>query len=172
MSTFSPRTAAEPMAFSRSDFRRGAFASWICFMVLLIVALVVPAILNSGLPWGPPWTMIALYLMFGVPIGGVVSAIVVLVTAPALLRVSRRLAKTSRISVHVVVYASFGAILGLVIATMGVLLARGDVGYSFSTGFPWIVAAMCALSVVSGWGWTVWRQRRRPRMPEHDDTTT
>lgn len=116
--------------------------------------------------------MIALYLMFGAPIGGVVSAIVVLVTAPALLPVSRRLAKTSRISLHLVVYASFGAILGLVIATLGVLLTRGDLAYTFSTGFPWIVAVMCALSVVSGWGWTVWRQRRRPRMPEDDEAMT
>src|SRR5690606_36535299 len=126
-----PTDDLEPMAFTRSEFRRGAFASWIAFMILLIVALVVPAVLNSGLPWGPPWAMIALYLMFGVPIGGVVSAVVVLVIAPVLLLVSRRLAKISRLSVHIVAYASFGAILGLVITTAGVLLARGDLACTF-----------------------------------------
>lgn len=155
-----PTKADQPMTFTGAEFRRGAFAAWLAFMIQLICLLVVTAVLNSGLPWGPPQAMIALYLMYGVPIGGAVSAAVVLITAPVLLLISRRLVRVRRVSVHIVVYTAFGAFLGLFITAVSVLLTRGDFGYVYSTWFPAMVAAVCAASVVAGWGWTVWRHRR------------
>lgn len=131
-------------------------------MILLTSLLVVTAVLNSGLPWGPPLAMITLYLVYGVPIGGVVSAVVVLITAPILRLIARRLVRVRQLSVHIMVYATFGALLGLVITTASVLFTGGDFGYVYSTWFPVLVAAACAVSVVSGWGWTVW-WHRKPR---------
>ncbi|MGO2748014.1 hypothetical protein [Microbacterium sp.] len=157
-----PRAAEEPMAFTRAEFRQGAFAAWGAFMILLIATLIVTAVLQSGLPWGPPLATIVLYLMFGVPIGGVVSALVTLAAAPVVRVIARRLARTRRISVHVTVYAAFGALLGLILVSVSVLLTRGDYAYTFSSPLPWATAALCALALVSGWGWTVWRNRCRP----------
>ncbi|MGL3150643.1 hypothetical protein ACSS7Z_09785 [Microbacterium sp. A82] len=163
MTEVSPRTVEEPMAFTDGEFRQGAFAAWISFMLLLVSMLIVTAVLNSGLPWGPPLAMITLYLMFGVPVGGAVSAVVTLIAAPILRLIARRLARSPRIIVHVAVYTAFGVLLGFVVLSAGVLITRGSFAYVFSTWFPAMVATMCALSVVSGWAWTARRHKRVPR---------
>ncbi len=162
------RTPERPMAFSRAEFSLGAVASWIAFMILLVAALVVTAVQQSGLPWGPPLSMIALYLMFGIPIGGAVSAVVTLVASPVARAIAHRLVKTRRISVHLAAYAAFGAALGLVVLIIGVLLSQGDFASTFSTPMPWTVAGLCALAVASGWAWTV-RHVTRPPRPPHPD---
>lgn len=163
------RTPDRPMAFTRGEFRLGAFAAWVAFMILLVVALIVTAVQQSGLPWGPPSSMIALYLMFGVPIGGAVSAVVTLASAPVARVLARRLAGTRRISVHVAAYAAFGALLGFAVLGVVALPTGVDFVYIFSTPFAWLVATLCAFAVVGGWAWTMWWHLHRPSPRPHPD---
>jgi len=156
------------MAFTRAEFRLGALAAWIAFMILLIAALIVTAVQQSGLPWGPPLSMIALYLMFGVPIGGAVSGAVTLIAAPVARTLARRLARTPSIGVHVTAYAAFGTLLGFAVLGTGVLLTQGDFAFLFSTPMPWLVPAACALAIVSGWTWTIRHHNRPVRRPDPD----
>ena len=162
------RTPDRPMAFTRAEFRLGALAAWIAFMILLIAALIVTAVQQSGLPWGPPLSMIALYLMFGVPIGGAVSGAVTLIAAPVARTLARRLARTPSIGVHVTAYAAFGTLLGFAVLGTGVLLTQGDFAFLFSTPMPWLVPAACALAIVSGWAWTIRHHNRPARRPDPD----
>ncbi|WP_300265777.1 hypothetical protein [Microbacterium sp.] len=161
------RTPEKPMGFTGAEFCRGALAAWLLFMAILTVYLTVSAALQSGGAWGSPLSMIALYLMFGVPIGGIVSGVVTLVTAPLVHLFARRLAHTSRLSIHALAYAAIGALLGLVVGGVAALVAQSDLAVVFSTWFPWFVAAVCAVSIVGGWGWTVWRVTR-PRRADPD----
>src|SRR5690606_19168074 len=48
------RSADSPMEFTPGEFRTGALAAWIIFMLLLVCVLTVLGVLQSGAPWGPP----------------------------------------------------------------------------------------------------------------------
>lgn len=161
------RPPEKPMGFTGAEFCRGAFAAWLVFMILLTLYLIVSAIVQSGGAWGSPLSMVQLYLMFGVPIGGIVSAFVTLMAAPLIYLIARRLAHTARLTVHVLVYAVFGAVLGLAVLGVAALVSQSQLAVVFTTGFSWLVAAVCAVSVAGGWGWTVWRLTR-PRRADPD----
>lgn len=151
------RSADSPMEFTPGEFCRGALAAWIIFMLLLVCVLTVLGVLQSGALWGPPLSGVPLYLMFGIPVGGVVSAVITLVAAPVVRLIARRLSRTSRIGIHLVVHAALGVLLGLAVASIWILLSRTGYVSVFTTAFPWVTAAMCALSIVGGWVWTVRR---------------
>lgn len=163
----SPRTPDEPMAFTRDEFWRGALAAWCAFMILLCVTLIVAGIQTSGLPWGPPLSMITLYLMFGVPIGGFVAAVVTVVVSPAAWALGRALRRTRRIVAHLLAYAAFGAAMGCTVVLLSVLLTSGDASYTLASPLAWLTPPLCALAVACGWAWTVRRSRRGAR-PDAD----
>lgn len=156
------RTDAEPMAFTGKEFARGAFAAWLTFMVLLLSTLIVTAILESGEPWGSPLSMIFVYLVYGIPIGALVSAVVALLMSPVAWAIGRGLRRQPRLLMHLAAYLLLGAAIGLLLVFGSAVVSRGDVGELLSNWFPWFAAAACAVSVAAGWAWTV-RQAVRER---------
>jgi len=166
-SEFTPvRTAAFPMAFSRREFWRGVRASWLTAMLLLIIGLTIAAILDSGLPWGPPLSMIFIYLMYGVPIGGLVSGVVAVALSPAAWLLGRALSREGRVPVHLVAYASLGAVVGLLTLVTYLAIVGANVGYAFTTPAPLVLAGGSAIAVVTGWIWTVRKSQaeQEPRL--------
>lgn len=168
-----PRSKSEPMSFTRAEFRRGAVAAWCAFMILLSVVLIVVAIQQSGLPWGPPLATITLYLMFGLPVGGVIAAVITVVASPAAWVIGRALRRTRRVAVHLVAYVAFGAALGGTTLLLSVLIASGDLHYALTSPIAWLTPLMCALAVAGGWTWALRRIDRRPQQDTdaaHEDS--
>jgi hypothetical protein len=147
MSGLSPRTPVEPMAFTRTEFLRGARSAWLWATFLHILA----------------WTLI----FFPV---GMVSAYYVVPSAVAALVVGvapawwlgRLLRRTRPIAAHVVAFAAFGAAIG--VATTLAFVAIGGMGNLFGDGFPFWMTAVNAVAsaaaVVRGWWSTALRALR------------
>lgn len=148
------------MAFTGKEFARGAFAAWVVFMVLLFSTLVVAGVLESGEPWGPPLSVITLYLIYGIPIGALVSAVVTFVMSPVAWAIGRGLRRQPRLPAHVAAYLLLGSAIGVLLVFGSAVVSRGDVGSLVTNWFPWFAATACAVSVAAGWGWTVRRAVR------------
>lgn len=156
-----PRTKTAPMAFTRREFWRGVRASWCIFMIELTAVLIGMGIVQSGLPWGPPLSMVTLYLVVGLPVGGAVSAVVAALSSPLAWYLGRRLATTRTIAVHLAAFALLGALIGTVlIGTIALLSGAAATRYVFGWPFSGVVVGVCVAAVVGGWAWTAWRSHR------------
>ncbi|MDP3950738.1 hypothetical protein [Microbacterium sp.] len=153
------------MAFSRWQFWRGVVAAWVVFMMLLALFLTFTAVVQSGPPWGSPYSTVVIYLMYGIPVGGITAAVIAVVAAPAAWAVARGLSSTRRIGLHLGAYLTLGAVLGLSVPVVSTLIGRGDLVHAFEVGYPWYAAAGCAVSITAGWSWTVWRSVREGSAP-------
>ena len=87
-------------------------AAWVIFMGILVIALVLTAVAESGYPWGPPLSMITLYLLYGVPLGGIIAGLAMLAGAPVAWALGRLLVRTNWILVHIASYSALGAVIG------------------------------------------------------------
>lgn len=105
-----------------------------------------------------------MYLLFGLPVGGLVSAVITAAASPAAWLVGRALRRSGRIVIHVLAYAALGAALGCAVILLGLL---GELHHTYTTPLVWVTPALCALTVVTGWAWTVRRTRHEPR-PDQD----
>ncbi len=163
------------MAFRRSELLHGAWVSWLTFVTLMSVTLVVAAVVSDlvstirdgAQPWGVSLLVIALPMALA--IGGPVAGLVVLALLPVVAAMARRLARVGSVRVHVAVYASLGAAIGLVACVVWITATGGS--WSDLAVFWWgvlTVMAVCAASVAHGW----WRAMRRalypPRRTPHD----
>lgn len=166
----SPRTPEEPMAFTRSEFWRGALSAWCVFVVLLTAALILLAVVQSSPSWGPPLSMIAVYLMFGVPVGSIVAAIVTVVAAPGAWLLGRGLVRCRRIPLHVAAYFAFGFVIGFLVLLVTTMSSGTEPLYALSHPDAWGMPVLGGLAVTGGWVWNLLRIRRyeAPRRPRFD----
>jgi hypothetical protein len=146
-------TVENRMRFTRREFWRGAWSAWLLFMIALTGILVVTGILQSGPPWGSAFSSVVVFLLYGIPIGGVVSLLVMLAGSPLAWGLGRLLAVADHIVAHLLAFAGLGAAIGAAVT------ATGIIGYP-PTPFIAVVIAACALSVTGGWYWTFWRSRQ------------
>lgn len=137
----SPRTASEPMAFTRTEFWQGLTSAWLWSLPLLLVpwAVFLGYYAVVAVLYIVPWSVGAT-LAFGAP-------------AYFLGRVLRRI---PRVPVHLTAFAVLGAVVGA--ATTGVLFVvdpslRQAMGAMILT----VNVAGSALAVTVGW----WRTARR-----------
>lgn len=129
-------------------------------MGILVIALVLTAVAESGYPWGPPLSMITLYLLYGVPVGGIVAGLAMLAGAPVAWALGRLLVRTNWILVHIASYSALGAVIGIVAVVLGPVL-NGFSGIAvLGQPFAAIVAGACGISVAGGWSWTFWQTSR------------
>ena len=149
-SLMSPRTAAEPMAFTGAEFFRGVAAAW--GWAMLLPTLVYASMFGGAGVAG---------VIFVVPTA-TAATVLFAVTAWSLGRALRR---SPRVGVHMISFAALGAAIG-VAATAGYLLsANGRIGNSFDTVLFVVNAACGAAAVAHGWRFTArralgWRRRR------------
>ena len=146
--------------FTRREFWRGAWAAWAIFMGILVIALVVVAVAQSSPLWGPPLASIALYLIYGVPIGGIIACLAMLAGSPAAWGLGRLLARTDRILIHVASYAALGAVVGTAVTAIAAMLSGTFEIAVIAQPFTTMVMGACAISVAGGWLWS-FRQANR-----------
>lgn len=152
VTTGSPRTEAEPMAFTREEFLRGVFAAGGWF-------LLIDTVLN-------------IYLMVGVLLVVVVAAfwtaIAALAFGPVAHAIGRGLRRTSALRVHLLAFAGLGLVVGVVMTVIALsafgggpwnLVWDGWFSYMFATH---VVAATVAVPL--GW-WHTARKALRPHAP-------
>jgi hypothetical protein len=126
------------MNFSRSEFLEGALAAWLWFLVIHQALLLVPA---GG------YGFLALYLTLLWSFGALV------IGSPFAFGLGQALRRERRLWVHIVAFAFFGLVIGVVTTALASWLLDG-------TGW-WLFASLTAVSacpaVVLGW----WRAVRR-----------
>jgi signal transduction histidine kinase len=141
MTETSPRTQTEPMAFTRTEFWRGATSAWLWFIPLSLA------------PWtiffGPYAVIAAMYV---VPWS--IGAALVFATPAYLL--GRALRRIPRMPVHLLAFASLGAAVG--VATTVVLFAVDpSLGQAMGAAILTVNTAASTAAVTIGW----WRSARR-----------
>ncbi|CAH0202862.1 hypothetical protein SRABI121_02531 [Microbacterium sp. Bi121] len=156
------------MAFSRAEFFRGAIASWLWFIVVHQLCLLLTmggygvVVLSLTLPWS-----------FGA----------LLIGSPLAYLIGRALRGERRRWVHELIFGLFGLVVGVLTTALAVWLT-GD-GLGDPAGW-WPIAAIMAASacpaVVLGWRFGARETRgpetrRRPRRrvdpdAEHEDSAT
>lgn len=147
----SPRTVAQPMAFTRGEFVRGAISAWLWAIGILIVG----------------WTV-------AIPFWGLLSAIYVLPAATIALVVfaaptwfvAHTLRRVASVAVHTVALATIGVVIGIVATTA--LVATGTAGYIPFGALAMSNALAAALAMVLGWRRGA-RAVLRSRTPEPAD---
>lgn len=138
----SPRSDAEPMAFRDREFLRGAVAAWGWYLISMVIVSVM-------------WlTALPYVLIFGVP----VSAVALLAWSPFAYMLGTALRRVRRVSVHLIAFSLFGAIVGAITMMLFVGFMSGFQPSSWD-GFGLYApyALTPALAVPFAW----WRTARR-----------
>lgn len=148
----SPRTPAEPMAFTRAEFWRGAYAAWWMYLIALVICCVA-----SGGGYGVAAVPYALL------IGGPIALVAMYVFSPLAYVLGRSLRRVSAPGCHLLLFGMLGLITG--VATMGVFGLVGGLPPG-SGAFFWIFAAPAGLTVPFGWWFTARQALRRDRRHE------
>ncbi|GGM51203.1 hypothetical protein [Microbacterium saperdae] len=141
------------MRFTRREFWRGAWSAWLLFMIALTGTLVVTGVLQSGPPWGNVFSSIVVFLLYGIPIGGAVSLLVMLAGSPLAWGLGRLLVATDHVVAHLLAFAGLGAAIGAAVTASGII---GQPPAPFVA----VVIVTCAISVAGGWYRTFWRSRQ------------
>jgi len=95
-----------------------------------------------------------------------VSGVVAVALSPAAWLLGRALSREGRVPVHLVAYASLGAVVGLLTLVTYLAIVGANVGYAFTTPAPLVLAGGSAIAVVTGWIWTVRKSQaeQEPRL--------
>lgn len=169
------RTMAGPMAFTRDDFIRGAAWTLGSFLALLLIAETLILVANDLLRTPTPPNVATLSstaflpLVLGgtVVIGGPIAALCLLVGSPVAYRLARTMRHESRVTVHLIVFALFGALFGALCAgaVVSLLVVMGGAAPSWPAiagGAAW-GAPFTAAAMVIGWLIASGRARRQGR---------
>jgi steroid 5-alpha reductase family enzyme len=154
----SVRTWEEPMAFTSGEFLRGTVVSWLAFNLLFALALVVSETSTHDPVWGPLAGMLAVLLIYSVPIALVVSGIVTLLCCGAAWALGSRLRRTRSLAPHVIGYTVLGTVIGAVVVGgyQLVVVHTLDLGNWLAL----LVLICSAAALPLGWGWAVRHARR------------
>lgn len=106
MTDASPRTPEEPMAFTRAEFGRGAWAAWFWYLATLIPTSLLSAPLMG---WDSVFVGLSA-LIFVVP----VSLVALALLAPAALGIGHALRRIADVRVHVAAFTALGAVVGAI----------------------------------------------------------
>jgi ABC-type Fe3+ transport system permease subunit len=163
--TPSPRSASEPMAFSKDELWAGGSWAWLSFNVLLLLGMAILALWSevasaSHGSTGIGIATVVIVLFYTVVVGGAVSLGVMIIGLPGAWLVARGLRRVASVSSHVAVHGFLGAVLGvIVVAVYASAFGRGRVLETFWTPLLPIMVTLTATSVLFGW----WMASRRAR---------
>lgn len=159
----SPRTTAEPMAFTRDELLGGALRTWALFVVLFVGCLLVALV---GASWGSGASAIGFVVIvvgYAALICAVIAAFATVVLIPAIWLLGRALRRERHLAVHLSVYTILGAAVAAAAAASAHLIGRGHPGLTMA------VAAAALVAVPLGWWLTARTALRRDRgvLPRH-----
>lgn len=159
----SPRTPQRPMAFTGEELARGGVWTWLVFLALVALIVIVPELAStltdgwvalwSGDDAGAIWSARIVGLFAGLPVllialvvCGMLSGLVALVVTPLAGLVGRGLACVRHRAVHLCAQLALGAVVGA-----GVALGIGALsGWWYP---PLVVIASSATAVAAASGW-------------------
>lgn len=171
VSLLTPRTADEPMAFTRDEFWRGAMRAWGAFLVLLLIGEIVASVVSdvtyaaqSDVAHMSSVSILPIVLGMSLLIGGTVSGASLLLGIPLARRMATALRRQRRISVHVACYAVFGFVFGGVIGagTYALAFFSSSVAVALEAvlAVGAIAGALTSVAVTGAW-WTIVRRALR-----------
>ncbi len=132
------------MTFSISEFLRGALAAWLSFLVIHQALLFLP---TAG------YGFVGLYLTFPWSFGALV------IGSPFAFALGWALRRQPRWWVHIVAFASFGLVIGVVTTALASWLSGESTEYGW-----WLYASLTAASacpaVALGWWYAARRAHR------------
>lgn len=141
----SPRTAEEPMAFTKLELLRGAVVAWGSFNLMLLIYALVPG-------WGyATWAIVTFF--YAVPITGLLGPLLAL---PSCL-VGHALRRTRPVLVHVLAQGAVGAMMTGVLL-IPIALGPNSADLAEPSAYTMLVSATVALPL--GWAWAYCRARR------------
>lgn len=134
----SPRTEAEPLAFTRTEFLRGAGRAWLWTTLLLIA---VWGVLSGGFTL----TVGSVFILLG-------SVPALVVGAPGAYAIGWLLRRSPHLAWHAIVFATYGAAIGATTTLVAVPLMTGgsDLG-SAGAAFSLVNAPVSAVGVAAAW---------------------
>lgn len=134
----SPRTEAEPLAFTRAEFLRGAGRAWLRTTLLLIAAWTLA---TGGLG--------LIGIIYIVP----ASIVALVIGAPGAYAIGRRLRISSRVRVHVAAFAAYGALLAVLVTIGFILTAFTPDLAALSASWWWLLvnAPVTAFGLANAW---------------------
>lgn len=120
----SPRTADEPMAFTKAEFWHGVGCAWAGFLALLLAIEIVASIVSDlsysaqeGTQFLSSLSFLPTVLIVSLVVGGAVSGLSLLIGAPLAYRLAIALRRESRVFIHLIAFALFGGLFGFVIGS-------------------------------------------------------
>lgn len=144
----SPRTDAAPLAFTRTEFLRGAARAWLWTTLLLIVAW---AISTGGIG-----VVSALFILPA-------SVVALVIGAPGAYGLGRWLRRSPRVPVHLAVFAAYGALLSVVVTALyAVIVTTPATGLAALLESSWLLIVNTPVTAVGLAGaWYVTAKRAR-----------
>jgi len=152
VATSSPRTAAEPMAFTPWEFWRGAIHAWGWFLVISTVAFV---------PVFFVWALYAFLTTVPWSIGALV------VFSPVAWAMGRLLRRIPRLLPHVLAFTLLGAVVGVVTTVVAFHTpGSGLTPENFGSSWPIILVVCVSATIAVPLGW--WISARRALRADAD----
>lgn len=167
----SPRSADEPMAFSKDEVWAGGGWAWLAFNILLVTVMSIVSIWSevaaaSNGSTGMGVGTVVFVVFYTLLIGGAVALCVMLIGLPGAWFVGRRLRRVASVPTHVVVHGTLGALLGVIVFGVYVVtIGQGRVLDALDTPLLSVTVALTSVSVVFGW----WMASRRARSERRID---
>lgn len=162
----SPRTTELPMAFTRWEFWRGAYAAYAAYLVWLLLSPLLWGVSAGGIGF------VVVMAMYSLVIGGAVAFVAMLAASPLAWLLGRSLRRVRPISAHLAAFAALGALVGWVALEAWAWGSSGGHAPLDQALLPYGVPA--AVAVPLGWWFTARRALRADRgltparPPRHD----
>ena len=155
----SPRTDAEPLAFTRTEFLAGAARAWGATTLLIIVAW---AVLTGGFSVIVGTVMIVLASVPAVALG-----------SPGAYALGRLLRRSPRVGAHLFAFATYGALVGAITTAVAIpaLIGDSEGGWLRSTALL-VNVPLSAIGLASAWFITMRRALRLDAGGFDDDPPT
>ena len=139
----SPRSASEPMAFTRDELLSAGLRTWALFTAMAAIGVLLFVLgMGGGVSALPVAILVGGYAGM---ISGAASALVLTVLVPMMWLISRALRRQKRIGLHLVVYV----LVGVCVAAFTALVAG-----AVSSWHEWLTAIPTAAALISvplGW---------------------
>jgi len=143
----SPRTDAEPLAFTRTEFLGGTARAWGTTTLLLIVGW---AVLTGGFS-----------LIVGTAAILLVSVPAVVIGSPGAYALGRLLRRLPRVGAHLLAFSAYGALVGVVTTTVTLPAVLGDSGGGWIAATAYLVnVPLSAIGLAGAWFITMRRALR------------
>lgn len=158
----SRRTPELPMAFSAWEFIRGALLAWLAFLLLApIMFMLAVAIMGAAASFGDFAVSAVVFGLMGLITIFPWAIAALIVGSPLAFLLGRSLRRVTRISVHLLLFAAFGLLLGVVASAVATPLINlsdappTEYWESILDSLHFIIGAVLASAIAVPLGWWI-----------------